>query len=170
MTHSSKIKLNPALQSFLKPLFGKSRRKLTRADWSDFKTRYGPRCLRIHRHQRKVIKELSGKWAEQFSWDEFLNYYKPNSSAPNYLKELWLQLSPTEQEVVKNLNDWSFTFPATFTTQRQYRVACAFRLERFFRRKFHPKKAKTRKIENDDAEFGKLVEAAVFDEKPVSSI
>ena len=170
MTHSSKIKLNPALQSFLKPLFGKSRRKLTRADWLDFKTRYGPQCLRIHRHQRKVIKERSGKWPEQFSFDEFLDYYKPNSSAPHYLKELWHQLSPTEREVVKNLNEWAFTFPATFTTQRQYRVACAFRLERLFGRKFHPKKAKTRKIEREDAEFSKIVEAVVFNDKPASSI
>ncbi len=169
MTHLSKIKLNPALRSFLKPLFGKPRRKLTLSDWTDFKARYGPGCLRINRRQRKIIKHRLGKWPEQFSFDEFLDYYKPNSGAPNYLDELWLQLSPTEREVVKNLNEWAFTFPASFATQRQYRAACAFRLERFFNRKFHPTKARSLKIERDDAEFSKIVEASVFDDKPASS-
>ena len=169
MTHLPKIKQNPALKSFLKPLFGrKPRRPLTRAEWSDFKGRYGPGCLRIHRRQRKIIKQRSGKWPEQFSFGEFLEYYKPNATAPNYLKELWPQLKADEQEVVKLVNEWAFTFPASFTTQRQYRAACANRLERFFKRKFHLKKARTKKTELEDAEFGKLVEAAAFDDKPVS--
>jgi hypothetical protein len=114
------------------------------------------------RHRRKVIKENTGKWPENFTFDEFLDYHKPNSSARFYLKELWPQLTAEEQELVKNLNEWSFMFPAAFDTQRQYRVACAFRLERFFGRKFHPTKAKTRKIELDDAKFGRLVEGATF--------
>jgi len=91
-----------------------------------------------------------------------LDYHKPNSSAPRYLKELWPQLTTDEQEVVKNLNEWAFMFPASFDTRRQYRVACAFRLERFFGRKFHPKKTKTRTVERKDAKFGRLVEGATF--------
>ena len=164
MKLSPKIKLNSALRGFLKPAFGKPRRVLTQADWLDFKSRYGPRCLRLNRHLRKVIKERAGKSPELFSWDEFLDYYKPNSSAPKYLRELWQQLTPQEQELVKNLNEGSFTFPASFATDRQFRVACAFRLERFFNRKFHPVKAKSLMIQREDAKFGKLVEAALFDE------
>jgi hypothetical protein len=164
MKLSSKIKLSPALREFLKPAFGKPRHVLTKTDWLDFKTWYGPRCQKIHRHRRNGIKKDTGKWPEQFSLDEFLDYLKPNSSAPKYLKELWLQLTPQEQELVKNLNEWSFNFPATFKTRRQYRVACAFRLERFFNRKFHPEKARTIKTEREDAKFAKLVEASIYDE------
>jgi len=164
MKLSPKIKLNSALRGFLKPAFGKPRRVLTNADWQDFKTWYGPRCQKIHRNRRNGIKRDTGKYPEDFSLDEFLDYYKPNSSAPKYLRELWQQLTPQEQELVKNLNEGSFTFPASFATDRQFRVACAFRLERLFNRKFHPEKARTIKIEREDARFGKLVEAAFFDE------
>jgi hypothetical protein len=164
MKKSSKIKLNPALRTFLKPAFGKPRRVLTNADWQDFKTWYGPRCQKIHRNRRNGIKRDIGKYPEEFSLDEFLDYLKPNSSASKYLKELWQQLDAEEQELVKNLNEGSFIFPATFKTKRQYLVACAFRLERFFNRKFHPVKAKSLMIQREDAKFGKLVEAALFDE------
>ena len=132
------------------------------ADWLDFQTRYGLTCRSIHRPRRKVIKQNTGKWPEQLSLDEFLDYHKPNSSASSYLKELWPQLTTEEQELVKNLNEWAFMFTASFDNKRQYRVACEFRLERFFGRKFHLKKAKTRKIELDDAKFGGLVEGAMF--------
>ena len=164
MKLSSKIKLSPALREFLKPAFGKPRHVLTNADWLDFKIRYGPRCQKFNRHLRKVIKESAGKSPELFSWDEFLDYHKPNSSAPKYLKELWLQLTPQEQELVKNLNEGAFTFPASFATDQQFRVACAFRLERLFNRKFHPEKARTIKSEREDARFGKVVEAALYNE------
>jgi hypothetical protein len=164
MKKPGKIKLTPLLRAYLKPLFGWKTRPLKRADWADFRIRYGPQCRRRgQRHRRKVIKKYSGKWPEQLTFEEFMDYQKPNSSAPHYLKELWPQLTPAEQEVVKNLNEWAFMFPATFDTKRQFLVACAFRLRRFFGRDFHPKKARTKTIELGDAEFGKLAEGAMFE-------
>jgi hypothetical protein len=163
MQKNAKPKLTPLLKEYLKPRFGKTSRPLNRTDWADFTIRYGPQCRRRAQHRRKVIKQFSGKWPEKMSFEEFLDYNKPNSSAQFYLKELWPQLTPDEQEIVKNLNEWAFIFPATFDTARQFRVACAFRLRRFFGRTFHPKKTRTRKNERGDAKFGRLVEGAMFD-------
>ena len=151
------------LRSYLKPQFGIKTPMLTKADWEEFKNLYGPRCRRrVPRNRRKVIRQYAGKFPEQMTFDEFLDYHKPNSCARFYLKELWPQLTAEEQEVVINLNEWAFMFPASFDTQRQYRVACAFRLERFFGRKFHPKKAGILKVGREDAKFGRLVEGAMF--------
>ena len=157
------IKLTPLLRSYLKPFDKIKRPPLTVDDWDDFKIRYGSDCHRLHRHRRKFIKKTTGKWPEEFSFDEFLDYQKPNSSAPNYLKELWPQLTPEEQELVKNFHEWAFMFPASFDTHRQYQCACSFRLERLFGRKFHLKKAKTKKIAQEDEKFGKLAEGAIFE-------
>ncbi len=162
MKTTSKIKLTPLLKSYLKPMFGGESPSLTEDDWKDFKKRYGPRCRRSeHRHLRKSVKKDTGKWPEHLTLEEYLVYQKPNSSAPRYLKELWGQLTPEEQELVKNMNEWAFIFPATFTTQQQFRVACACRLERFFGRKFHTKPDRPKKKQRADEKFGKLVERAM---------
>ena len=158
------IKMTPLLRSCLKPSSKIKRPPLTVADYEDFKQRYGKKCRRICLPRRNAIKKNTGKWPEEFSFDEFVEEHKPNSSAPHYLKELWFQLTPEEQELVKNFgNQFAFFFPASFSTDRQFRAACAFRLERIFGRKFHLNKAKTRKIQRNDAWFGKLVEGAMFE-------
>ena len=61
---------------------------------------------------------------------------KPNFDAQFYLGELWKQLKPEEQEIVKQMNEWAFTFPASFETKRDFLLACAGRLKQFFGRKF----------------------------------
>ena len=165
MKNLSKIKLTPLLKSCLEPFPGKKSKRspLTKADWLEFKILYGPKCKSICRPRRKYIKKNIGKCPEDFSFDEFLDYHKPNSSAPHYLKELWSQLKPEEQELVKNFHEWAFMFPASFATHRQYQAACAYRLARLFGRKFHLNKARTRKIEHGDEKFGKLAEGAIFE-------
>ena len=164
MKISSKIIQTPLLRLCLKPAGKTKRPPLTTKDWLEFKILHGPKCKSFCHPRRKTIKKDTSKWPEEFTFDEFLEYHKPNSSAPCYLKELWSQLTLEEQELVKKFqNDWAFIFPATFETQRQLRAACAFRLERLFGRKFYLKKARTKKIEHDDEKFGKLVEGCMFE-------
>ena len=98
---------------------------------------YGPRCRGYCRVQRQRILSRLGKAPESLTLEEWRDYNKPNFEAQFFLKELWPQLTRSEQEIIKLTTEWAFIFPATFETERDFLVACAERLRKFFKRKFH---------------------------------
>jgi hypothetical protein len=104
---------------------------------------YGPHCRGYCRLQRQRILSRLGKAPESLTLGEWRDYNKPNYEAQFFLKELWPQLTPAEQEIIKLTTEWAFIFPATFETERDFLVACAARLQRFFKRKFHVSSAPT---------------------------
>lgn len=139
------LKPSAAIKQFLKPwppqVSALWWQRLTESDFIKFKKFLTKQPDNIHkRAQRRDIKKSFGKSIAELTLDEWKDYQKPNFHAPDYLKELWPQLKPAEQELVKQLNEWAFIFPASFETGEQFLRACAKRLERFFGRKFRVKR------------------------------
>lgn len=127
------------LEKYLKPLFPVRGvpKEPTEADLKGFKRHIAARPDNTHkRTTRQDIKKWFGKPLAELTLEEWKDYQKPSFHAPKYLKELWPQLTPAEQDLVKQCNEWTFNFPATFETEEPFLRACASRLERFFGRKF----------------------------------
>lgn len=115
-------------------------KKLSEDDLADFKHRYRPNGKTAHQRCRRAdVLRCFGKPPEKLTLNEFKDYWKPSFHAQYFLGTLWPQLTTNEQEIVKRLSEWAFLFGATFTTNLEYREACAGRLERFFGRCFHAK-------------------------------
>ena len=135
------------LEKYLEPLFpvrGEPKEP-TEADLKRFKRHIAARPDNAHkRAKRQDIKKWFGKSVAELTLDEWKDYQRPSFHAPEYLKELWTQLTPAEQDLVKQCNEWAFNFPATFDTDEQFLRACASRLERFFGRKFRVKRTGTK--------------------------
>ena len=137
-----------AIQLYLKsnlPITARVRfwHQLTEDDLAEFKRRTtGRPDSAEQRRIRREIKKCFSKSVNKLTLDEFRDYRKPNFHASDLLKELWPQLTPAEQDLVKQTNEWAFTFPATFDTEEQFLQACASRLERFFGRKFRVRRSK----------------------------
>lgn len=134
------------IKPYLKPLFHPIRKKvqqpLTEADLAEFKKFVTTRPDDAYkRAKRRDIKKYFSKSVAALTLAEWQDYQKPNFHAPEYLKELWPQLTAGEQELVKQTNGFAFTFPASFERQEDFRRACADRLERFFGRKFIVKRS-----------------------------
>lgn len=145
-TNPAAVKPSVAIKPFLKPVIPlRSQRELTEADLKEFKQFLTTRPDTAHKRSvRGEIKKWFGKSVAALTLAEWRDYQKPNFHAPEYLKELWPQLAAGEQELVKQLNEWAFTFPASFERQEDFRRACADRLERFFGRKFNVKRSGTK--------------------------
>ncbi len=145
-TKNKTIKPSAAIKPFLKsdfPITARVRQwhQLTEDDLAKFKRSITERPdSKYQRDVRRDIKRSFGKPVGELALDELKDYRKPNFHAPDYLKELWPQLTAAEQDLVKQTNEGAFTFPATFDTDEQFLRACAKRLERFFGRKFRVKR------------------------------
>jgi hypothetical protein len=88
------------------------------------------------RSERREIKKWFGKPVAELTLAEWQDYQKPSFHAAEYLKELWPQLTPAEQDLVKQCNEWAFLFAGGFEKEERFLRACASRLEQFFERKF----------------------------------
>src|SRR5215471_18348163 len=128
------VALKPYLESF--PPHGKSFPLPDRACLERFQHKWGPRCRGRDLVQRRRVIEYFGKPPEALTLREFQDFNRPNAEARFYLKELWQQLTRREQALVIRLNEWAFIFPATFASERDFLLACADRLRRFFNRPF----------------------------------
>lgn len=139
MKKTKRRTISAALKPFLErwpPRRGLKTPPKAHADLDEFQRRCGPRSRGRNREERERILQAFGKPPEELSLQEFRNYHAPNFSARFYLKELWPQLTRWEQALVIRLNEWAFIFPATFQTERDFLMACASRLRRFFKRRF----------------------------------
>lgn len=141
MKRNYPLKPSAAIQPYLKPVFPQiyldAWRDLNDLDLAQFKmllSRHG--IARNKQKQRRAIQKAFRKPVEKLTLKEFQDYNKPNFHAPEYLLELWPQLTKPEQDLVKQLNEWAFRFPASFETNEEFLQVCAERLERFFGRKF----------------------------------
>ena len=109
----------------------------TEADLAEFKKFLAARPDNTDkRAKRGEIKKWFGKPVSELTLAEWRDFQKPSFRAPDYLKELWPQLTPAEQDLVKQCNEWTFRFAGGFETDEQFLRACASRLEQFFERKF----------------------------------
>jgi hypothetical protein len=135
---SKAITIPTALKPYLKSSLpgGKWYALPDRASLERFQRRCGPRCRGRNLVERQRVIEYFGKPPAALTLREFREYNRPNAQARIYLKELWHQLTRREQELVIRLNEWAFTFPATFASERDFLLACAGRLGRFFNRTF----------------------------------
>ena len=134
------LKPSAELKKFLQPFFPSIRpqKDLTKADLTEFKCFIASRPDNANKRRiRREIKKWFGKSVAELTLAEWQDYQKPNFHAPKYLKELWPQLTAAEQDLVKQGNEWAFTFPSSFETDEQFLRACARRLKQFFGRKFH---------------------------------
>jgi hypothetical protein len=137
-------KIAPALQPYLKPLFPRAQRVRlpkpkppTSADLVKFKRELGSRVRdKFKRERRQSIQTAFGKPVEALTLREYRDYCHEGFWHKIILKELWPQLTPAEQRIVRRLNEWAFVFPASFETERDFLRACARRLQKFFGRKF----------------------------------
>jgi hypothetical protein len=147
MKKSARLKRSAAIKPFLKTGLPETARhrmwdQMTEADLAEFKEEHTSKPDNAYkRSKRRDVKECFGKPVKELTLEEFKDYQKPNFHAPDSLKELWPQLTAAEQDLVKQLNQWAFVFPASFDTEEQFLVACACRLERFFGRKFRVQRA-----------------------------
>jgi hypothetical protein len=107
------------------------------AHLAEFKKNFGPGAsTRWQRNTRKDILRWFGKPPEDLNLDEYRDFSKPSFQARDFLRELWPRLTSAEQEIVKNLTEWAWIFPASFETEREFLLACASRLENWFGRPF----------------------------------
>ena len=138
-THIKQLRLSAAAKRYLQPWPGGHRtwKDLTTADLAAFRKEYGKYCKGgFPRKLRRDVQASFGKPPEALSLAEFRDYHKPNFHAQFFLGPLWRQLSPPEQELIKQMNEWTFIFVVGFSSKREFHRVCADRLRLLFKRKF----------------------------------
>jgi hypothetical protein len=132
------VKSNPTVKGY-EPYLERRRtwERFTEADLADFKKRCSPGVTtEYHRQRREDIIRWFGKPPEELTLNELKDYSKPGFNAQFFLGGLWAQLTADEQETVKRLSEGAFVFAGEFDTDRNFHLACAARLKRFFGREF----------------------------------